>query len=52
MDEWYSIVYKSYFYPFIHGYAGCFPVLDIVNHAAMNTGVDIYFQISVFVFSR
>ena len=51
MAKWHSIVFihHSFFiHLFIKGYLDCFPVFVIVNNAAMNMGVQISFQVSVF----
>ena len=49
--EYYSIVYMYHIF-FIHlsvgGHLGCFHDLDIVNSAAVNIGVHISFEISIF----
>ena len=46
----YSIVYISHIF-FIHssvdGHLGWFRILDLLNNAAMNIGVHVYFQINV-----
>ena len=39
-------------YSFAGGHLGCFCILAIIYSAAMNTGVHIFFQVSVFIFSR
>ena len=52
MAEPYSIVYISCLLkPVVcYGHLGCFHVMVIVNSAALNIGVHVCFQISVFAF--
>ena len=49
--EQYSIIYKILLIQLsVDGHFGCFHVLIIVNSAAMNIGIHVSFQISIFGF--
>ena len=54
MAEYFTIryidIYSHTFFIQSFTTLGCFYVLDIINNAAMNTGVHISLQISIFVF--
>ena len=48
MSEWLNLFIHSSF----DGHSGCFHISSTVNDAAMNMGLHVSFQISVFVFFR
>ena len=47
---WLNIIHVSFIYSSTDGQLGCVHVSAVVNSAALNMGVHISFQISVFIF--
>ena len=50
MNGWMDKYKPHLLYPSVDGHLGCFRILGIVNSAAMNFGVHVIFQISIFIF--
>ena len=50
MNGWMDKYKPHLLYPSVDGHLGCFHILVIVNSAAMNFGVHVIFQISIFIF--
>ena len=48
----YICIYHIFLHSSVDSHLGCFRILAIVNHAAVNVEVQVYFQISVFFYSN